>query len=158
MSVRKASVPVLVSFTIGDQTADIQGLLTSVYDDISEAANRLPAWIGWFGYQKAKAQERVINTKYRLKEAEAKEYFRLRSGGFQSDGYGDKMTEAALERAVYLSPNVKAASEAHAKAEKDDDWLKYTIEALSAKMELIRSSEATRRAESEIDRTKGPVS
>jgi hypothetical protein len=152
---RKESIPVLTAYVIGDQTADIDVILKAVYEDIGEAAERIPPWLGWFGYQKAKAAERIINHKYHLKEAEAKEYFALKGGEFVSKGFGEKMTETALERAVVLSPEVKQATKVYAQAEKDYEWLKHTIEALSAKLELIRSSEATRRAESECDRTKG---
>lgn len=153
---RKVSTPVMRSFTVGDQTVDIMALLTAAFEDISEAAERLPPYIGWFGYQKALALERVINNKNRWKEAEAKEYFDLKNnGGFVRQGFGEKMTEAALERAVILSPTVQQAVAAYAKAEKDYEWLKHTIEALTAKMELVRSSEATRRAEAEGDKNKG---
>lgn len=154
---RKESIPILMSYTIGGETCDIDAILKAVYEDIGEAAERIPPWIGWLGYQKAKAGERVINTKYQLKEAEAAEYVKLKQGGFIEKGYGEKVTEAACERVIFLCPEVKAASQAYARAEKDYEWLKHTIEALSSKMELIRSSEATRRAESEVDRTKGTV-
>ena len=152
---RKESIPALMKFEINGQVADIDFILKSVYEDISEADERIPPWLGWFGYQKAKASERIINHKHHLKEAEAKEYFALKGGEFVSKGFGEKMTETALEHAVALSPEVKQAVELYAKAEKDYEWTKHTIEALSAKLELIRSSEATRRAESECDRTKG---
>jgi len=146
-----------MSYTIGGETCDLDAILKAIYEDIGEAAERIPPWIGWLGYQKAKAGERVVNSKFRLKNAEATEYVALKNGGLISKGYGEKITEAACERCIFLSPEVKAASEAYAKAEKDYEWLKHSIEALLSKMELVRSSEATRRAESENDRTKGTV-
>jgi hypothetical protein len=154
---RKQSIPVLKSFTIDGQTADIDAVLKASFEDIGEAAGMLPSYIGWFGYQKGKANERVINNKYKLKEAEAKAYFDLKNGGFMSQGFGEKMTEAALERAVTLAPEVKAASEAYARAEKDYDWITATIKAIEAKMELLRSIEATRRMEHEPDKRRNVV-
>ncbi len=154
---RKFSVPVLKSFTVDGQTVDINSLLSAPYEDIGQAAAVLPPHIGWFGYQKGRANERVINAKYQLEEAEAQAYFSLKNGDFVAMGYGDKMSEAALVRAVALTPAVKAATEKLARAEKDYDWIAATIKALEAKMELLRTVEATRRMEHEPDKHKGTI-
>lgn len=150
MSIRKESVPVLASFKTPDgQVVNIDSLLKSDYEDIGEAAARIPPNIGFLGYHKAKAYERLINNKHRLKEAEARAYFELKNGAFISRGYGEKMTEAALEHAVNIDTSVIAASEAYAKEEKNYEWLSATIEALESKLELLRSVEATKRMEHE---------
>lgn len=148
MNIRKEGIPVLAAFKAPDgQIVDIDSLLKSDYEDIGEAAERIPPNIGFLGYHKAKANERVINCKHRLKEAEARAYFNLKHGGFMAKGYGDKATETALEHAVHLEPAVIAASEACAKAEKDYDWLYATIRAVENKLDLVRSVEVTKRME-----------
>lgn len=152
---RKISVPVVKKFQVGDEVVDLEAILNAPFEDISEAAERIPGLIGWFGYQRGLAIEREINADYHWKEAEAKAYFALKSGEFISRGYGEKPTEAALEKAVLLDPAVKAAAEDYAKRKRHLEWVNGTIEALKAKMELVRSSEATRRMEHEPDRNKG---
>lgn len=155
---RKFSVPALASFRSSEgEVIDIAAILNAPYEDIGEAAAVIPPHLGWLGYQKAAATERIINNKHRFKEAEAKAYFALKNGEFVARGYGEKITEAALEHAVNLDPDVIAASEAYAKAEKDYERFAGTIEALKAKMELCRSSETTRRMEHEPDRNKGTL-
>ena len=151
--IRKESIPNLVTFNTPDgQVVDIDSLLKSDYEDIGEACARIPPNIGFLGYHKAKAIERTINCKHRLKEAEARAYFALKSGDFVAKGFGEKMTEAALERAVNIDPQVIAASEVYAREEKTYEWLVATIKALEAKLELVRSVEATKRMEHEHDK------
>lgn len=153
MSIRKESIPILASFKTPDgQVVDIDSLLKSEYEDIGEASARLPPNIGFLGYHKAKANERLINNKHRLKEAEARAYFALKGGEFMARGFGEKMTEAALVHAVNIDPSVIAASEAYAKEEKNYDWLVATIKALEAKLDLVRSVEATKRMEHEHEK------
>jgi hypothetical protein len=150
-------VPVLTAFKAGGQRLDIEAILNAPYEDVGEAAAAIPAAIGWLGYQEGQAKARVVNTDFHLKKAWAKEYFALKGGEFVSRGHGEKMTEEALKHAVALSPEVEKAVEAHAAAEKDAKWLSRTIDALSAKMELLRTVEATRRMEHEPDRKKGTI-
>lgn len=153
MSIRKESIPNLSTFKSPDgQVVDIDSLLKSEYEDIGEASARLPPNIGFLGYHKAKAIERLINNKHRLKEAEARAYFALKGGEFVAKGFGEKMTESALEHAVNIDPQVIAASEAYAKEEKTFEWLVATIKALEAKLELVRSVEATKRMEHEHEK------
>lgn len=154
---RKISVPVIKEFKVGDVVVDLESLLNAPFEDISEAAEKIPGVIGWFGYQKGLAVERELNADYRWKEAEAKAYFDLKGGRFVSDGFGEKPTETALLKAVLLTPEVKAASEDYAKYKRHLEWINGTVEALKAKLELVRSSEATRRMEHEPDKNKGTV-
>lgn len=152
---KKIFVPVLKSYTVGDVTADIGSILNAPYEDIAEAAEAIPGWIGWFGYQKGLASERLLNAEFAWKQAEATQYFELKNGAFVTQGFGEKPTEAALEKAVLLTEQVKAAAEQYSKCKRHVDWINSTIEALKAKFELVRSSEATRRMEHEPDRNRG---
>lgn len=152
---RKFPVPAIASFTVGDVKVDIGAILNAPYEDIGEAVAVIPPHIGWFSHQKALANERIINNRHRLKEAEAKAYFALRNGEFVAKGYGERMTEDSLKHAVNLDPTVIAASEAYARAEKDYERCAGTIDALKCKMDLVRSFETTRRLEHEPDKMKG---
>lgn len=151
---RKVSIPILKSYTVADVTVEIDAILNAPYEDIGEAAESIPAYLGWFGHQKACAAERLINYDYNLKEMEARAYFDLRNGQFVAKGFGEKVTEDGLKRAVVLVEEVKAASLKYAKAKKDFDWMNSTIVALMAKLELVRSREATRRMEHEPDKNR----
>lgn len=151
---RKFSVPVLAAFRFGDQKADLDEILNAPFEDIGEAAERIPALIGWFGFQKGLAQERLINADYHWKELEARAYFDLKNGQFVAKGFGEKVTEEGLKRAVLLVEEVKAASEKYSHCKRDVEWIIGTVDALKAKFELVRSTEATRRMEHEPDRHK----
>lgn len=152
---KKTFVPVLKSYTVGDETADLTAILCAPYEDIGEAVEALPGWIGWFGYQRGVAVERMLKADFAWKQAEATQYFELKNGAFVTQGFGDKPTEAALEHAVVLTPQVKAAADEYAKCKRNVDWISSTIEALKTKFELVRSGEATRRMEHEPDRNRG---
>ena len=145
-------VPNLRSLKVGDETLALHDLLQAPYEDISEAAEQLPAAIGWLGYQRAIGIERMILSEQAWKKAEATQYFELKNGGFISGGFGDKPTEDALKRALLLTPQVEEACADYAMRKRHVEWVSASIEALKAKLELVRSSEATRRMEHEPDR------
>lgn len=138
-------VPPLKCFSIGDESVDLDFLLNSPFEDIREACERIPAAMGYLGYHKAYLGEKLLLTEKSWKEAESRAYFALRGGRFQSDGYGDKMTEGALDKAVELDAEVIAQSKKYAFYKRQVDWLVESIKALSFKIELVRSSETTRR-------------
>lgn len=155
---KKFPVPSLRKFTSSDGVViDLSAILSHNYDDIGEASSVLPPHIGYFGYLRALAVERSINGKQRIKQAEAKAYFELKNGGFQAKGYGEKITEAALEHAVQLDPEVIRLTEEYAAAERDEERHEWAVDALKAKLDLVRSVETTRRIEHEPDRNKGTV-
>lgn len=152
---KKIETPVVTAFIVGNQRIDVDAILNCPFEDIREAAEKIPAYLGWFGHQKALALERVINTEYRLKQAQARAYNDLKNNGqFVAKGFGEKITESALERVVHLMPEVEEAQDKYKTALKNFEWIKGTIEALKAKFELVRSSEATRRMEHEPDKHK----
>jgi hypothetical protein len=131
------------------QVVDLKQLLCSPYDDISEAAEKIPAYIGYFGYQLACARARIFKIRNSLKIAEAKAYFGLKNGDFIANGYGDKYTETAISQAVVLDEKVQKAANLLAAAERDFIWISEILEALKAKLDLLRSVEVTRRLEAQ---------
>ncbi len=119
-----------------------------MYEDVGDAAKELPAVMEWLNELRQSYIEDRERAKARLDEAEAAAYFALRSPG--PDGftanYVGKMTEDAMKMAVVLDPDVKKAKDALAAMTAMVSRLSGTIDALHAKVELIRSSEATRRS------------
>ena len=77
----KVQTPVVKAFIVGDQRIDVDAILNCPFEDIREAAERIPAYLGWFGHQRAVAMERVINADYRLKQTEARAYHDLKNNG-----------------------------------------------------------------------------
>lgn len=146
---KKVEIPSIQAITIGDDTVDVGTLLSAPFEDISEAAEKIPAVIGWLGYHRAAAMEKLINADFNRKREEASQYSLLKGGQFVALGFGDKVTETALERAVMLQPSVKEAHDNYARQKRRVDWFQSTIDALKAKMDLVRSSEVTRRMEHE---------
>lgn len=153
----KQAVPVLKAFKVGDAVVDLEWLLNAPYEDIGEAAAKIPPAIGYLGYHKSLATERLINSEQSWKRVESEQYFALKNGGFISGGFGEKMSEEALKRALMMSTEVTAACADYAKRKQTVDWLSASIDALQAKLELVRSSEATRRMEHEPDQNRRTV-
>ena len=148
----KSAVPPLKPLKIESESIDLQYLLQAPYEDIAEAAEQIPAAIGWIGYQRALAVERLIVCEQMWKEAESKAYFELKGGGYVSGGFGDKCTEESLKRAVMLTEEVKKACDTYAASKRRVEQLGSAVDALHAKLELVRSSEATRRMEHEHEK------
>lgn len=154
----KQLVPKLKSFKVGEDTLDLNYLLNAPFEDIGEAAESIPAAIGWLGYHRSWAIERLIVTEQEWKRVEAQQYFELKNGGFVSKGFGEKITEEALKKAVLLTDEVNQACVDYAKRKQHVEWISTSIDALQAKLELVRSSEATRRMEHEPDKNKRQIS
>lgn len=139
-----------LDFTLGKleingQPLDLQYFLGSEYTDIREASEELPAVIEWINSELQVAVALKVNTKFAVKQAEARAYFQLKDGGFERAGYGEKMTEKALEHAVNLDKGLAKAVEEFANATAWVTRLSNLLGSLQAKLELVRSTEATSR-------------
>jgi hypothetical protein len=142
--------------TLSGQSVDLNYYFTQDYSDISQAAEELPNLIEWINSQLQVMYEDKLNAEQQLKKAEAEAFFDLKGGTFATV-YGGKPTEKALGHAVTLDENVQ-------KTWKNlnilSAWcrrLQNLQNSLTTKLDLIRSSEATRRrlvdpAELELDR------
>jgi len=142
---KKIVVPKLANIKVGADTLDLDYLLNNEFEDVREASEQLPAAIAWLGYNRGYAYERLTICEQEWNEAEARAYFDLRAGKFLEKGYGEKMTEEALKKAVALDETVSEAVAAYASAKRWLEVYNSTIEALMAKLDLVRTSEATRR-------------
>lgn len=128
----------------GDFKLDLSYYLTATYDDIGQASSELPAIIEWVNMKLQEMVESRLIKKQEIKEVEAEAYFYLKDGAFVRD-YNDKMTESSLSMAVALSPKVKQTHHDFAVLSGWVERLSNLQGSLSAKLDLTRSSEATRR-------------
>lgn len=144
---------------IGGQKVNLNNYFTNEYTDISEAAAELPNLIEWVNGQLQVLFEDKLNCEQQLKKAEAAAYFDLRGGTFMQV-YGSKKapSEKALDHAVILDEEVQRCWTTLNSLTAWCRRLHNLQTSLQTKLDLIRSSEATRRrlvepAELELDRT-----
>lgn len=124
---------------------DVTYYVQKEYVDIAEAAIELPSIIEWLNYQSQLNNEAKMLTKAKLERVEAKVFFDLKDGEYQRLGYGDKPSIDALNRAVALNEEVIALKDDLAVYDALVDRLRNLQRSLMAKLDLVRSSEATRR-------------
>jgi hypothetical protein len=115
------------------------------YDNVAEASAVIPSVISWLVYHKAEAIERHMRSKRLYDEAEAEAYFELRGGEFEAKGFAGKPTEEAMKKAVVLMPSVRGAAQNLEAAARWKDQLTGLLVAVQAKLDLIRTTEATKR-------------
>jgi outer membrane murein-binding lipoprotein Lpp len=163
MATRKGTAEDLLhidDLELNGQTVDLNYYFTQEYTDIGQAAQELPNLIEWINAQMQVFYEDKLNAEQELKRAEADAYFDLKNNGTFATLYGGKPTEKSLEHAVNRDEGVLEASQ---KLNRLAAWvrrLNNLQQSLNTKLDLIRSSEATRRrlvdpAELELDRKTG---
>ncbi len=128
-------------------TLDVHFYLTEEYVDVSDAAKELPAVIEWLNELRQACAEARDLARTNLEVEEARVYFALRGSGDDNftNNYSGKPTEDALKMAVALDPEVRKKKDAVAEYSAKAARLGGTIASFQAKVDLIRSSEATRR-------------
>lgn len=140
----RPELPKLDPIILDGYKLDVQYFLCHEYSDIGEAAEELPAIIEWVNMQLQSVTEQMLQKKQEIKEVEAAAFFDLSNGKF-AENYESKMTAAALDRAVVLEPDVRKVHKDYAILY---GWVKRLGNlqfSLQAKLDLTRSSEATRR-------------
>lgn len=142
----KPKLPTIPPMALDGFTLDVQYYIRKEYTDISEAAVELPSIIEWLNYQTQLNSEAKLMARAKLERTEAVVYYELREdGGFQQRGYGAKPTEKGLEMAVTLDDRIAELREDLAIYTALVDRLINLQRSLTFKLELVRSSEATRR-------------
>ncbi len=124
---------------------DIDYYLRKQYDEIGEAAEEVPIIMEYISAKLQELMEQKLIARQAIKEAESAAYFFLKRGGFEEKGYGEKLTEKALEMAIPLEESV---SKAHTDFSVLNGWAMRLQGAqlnLQLKLDLLRSFEATRR-------------
>lgn len=138
-------LPELPAIELEGFTLEISHYLMKEYIDIGEAATELPALIENLNYQAQCNTESLMRKEAELGRVMAEIYFSLKNGGFQRAGYGEKTTEDALKMAIKLDPKVQELQEDVAIRTGWSDRLKNLMKTFQFKLELVRSTEATRR-------------
>jgi Tfp pilus assembly protein PilP len=132
---------------LGGASLDVGRYLGEDYADVADAAKELPVMIEWLNELRQACLEARDLAKIDLEKREAQVYFQLRGHGDDNfaANYSGKPTEDALKMAVALDPEVRRLKESSAAYGAKAARLSGTIASFQAKVELIRSSEATRR-------------
>lgn len=142
----KLDLPKLIDkLEIKGQVLDIGQYLSKPFEDIREASLELPGVIAALGEERGECVERFLNSERAWKKAESVAYFALKGGQFVARGYGEKMTEEAVKRAIELDEGVDKAAKVYSHRKKRLEQITETIAALKLKLDLVRSSETTRR-------------
>jgi hypothetical protein len=135
-------LPALGKLDLGESCEyklDLDHWLAKEYDDISHAASELPVIVEWVNAQLQAVSEAKIIAKHEIKEEEARAYLRLKQDT------NLKRTESAIAHLVALDDNVMQAYRRFAALAAWAQRLSQLLFSLQAKLDLVRSTEATRR-------------
>jgi hypothetical protein len=129
-----------------DFQLDVNYFLRAEYTDIGQASAELPPIIEWVNSRLQGLVEAKLIKKQEIKEVEAEVYFELNDGLFVETYSSDvKQTAAAFDRAIARDPRVKAI---HREFAVLAGWVQRLTNlqfSLQSKLDLVRSTEATRR-------------
>lgn len=149
------NLPKLGAIELGEFSLDIDYFLKADYQGALAASRELPAVVEWVASELQIAIENKIIAKQDVKAAEGAAFLDLRGALWERRGYAGKQTESAIEAAVQQETSVK---EAHRNFASWSGWvsrLHNTLISLQAKLDLVRTTEATRRAMVEEDDSRG---
>ena len=127
------------------ESLDLDYYLGHDFDDISQASQQLPPIIEWVNIRLQEAKENQLCCRQQVKYVEARTFFDLKDGRYVTEGFGVKFTDKSVEKAAVLDAKVQAAQENYACWCGWVSRLQNLLFSLQAKLELVRSSEATRR-------------
>lgn len=147
-AIKRNPIPKLKRLQLGRDVIDLELYLKADYSNINDAADELPAVIEWVNAQNQGYVERLHNLKHEVEEAEAAAFFRLHESpdeGFATLHPGIKVTQVAIDHAIALDPEVRSKKLAYASARGWVERLRQLQSSLTSKLDLTRSSEATRR-------------
>ena len=142
---RKVTLPTLDKISLNGYDLEIDYYLKTEYTDVYSASAELPTVIEWVNSNMQDYTEAKMTAKRELREAEALAYFDLKAGTFAAK-YTGKMTEDAIAHAVTLNQDVKVAAAKFASYSAWVGRLQNLIFSLQSKLDMVRSSESTRRA------------
>jgi len=148
-------LPKLDKMELGGYALDIDYFLKTDYQGAHAAAKEIPTVVEWINSELQIAIEKKIICKQQLKKAEGAAFLDLRGALWERRGYAGKQTEAAIEAAVHQEQSVVEAHETLAYWSGLVSRLVNTLLSLQAKLDLVRTSEATRRAMVEEDDGRG---
>lgn len=151
----EVNLPKIDQISLGGYSLDIDYFLKTDYQHAHAAAKEIPSILEWVNSELQIAIERKILAKHELKKAEGAAFLDLRGSLWERRGYAGKQTESAIEAAVAQEQSVREAYENLAGWTALVSRLNGTLISLQAKLDLVRTSEATRRAMVEEDLNTG---
>jgi hypothetical protein len=138
-------LPELGSINLGtDFVLELDDYLKKPYDDIGEAAVELPAIIEWVNQQLQWIIEQKGVKKQELRTVQAKAFVSLKNGS-ASEKFSGKTTDKAIEHLIELDEDVIRVNEELSKILGWSSRLSNLLYVLQAKLDLVRSTESTRR-------------
>lgn len=138
--------PAISPIELGDFQLDINYYMTTDYQDGQSACRELPAIIEWVNGQLQLMLEQKIIAKQNIKKVEGDIWNSLNRGLWEELGYAEKKTEDNMKRAIARHEDVQKATSDFAWYASWCSRLSNTIISLQAKLDLVRTSESTRRA------------
>ncbi len=137
--------PNLEKIQLAGFSLDVDYYLTESYDDISVAMEELPPVLEWINERLSSLIEQRGVKSQELKTVEARVYMSLKQGGLGELYPGVKPTEEAVKHAINLDKSVIRVNDEYSVVDGWVNRLRGIQSSFSAKLELLRSSEATRR-------------
>ena len=125
-------------------TLDLDVFLKNPYDDIGSAAVELPSIIEWTNQQLQWVIEQRAIKKQTLKTVRAQCFLRLKNGAAQ-DLIQGRVSEQAIEQLIELDEEAIRVNTELAQISGWASRLTNLLYVLQAKLDLVRSTESTRR-------------
>jgi hypothetical protein len=138
-------IPKVEAIELDNFRLDINYFLSKDYEDIATASTELPAIIEWINSKLQSMTEQKLRKEDEVKELEADTWFWLVGGGWEDRNYGGRKNAYALLMGVRVDPKVKKAKQELAVLTAWTQRLYNVMTSFQAKLELVRSAEATRR-------------
>lgn len=154
-SATEVVLPTLEKMELGGYALDIDYFLKTDYQSAHTAAKEIPTVIEWISSELQVAIEKKIICRQQLKKAEGAAFLDLRGSLWERRGYAGKQTDSAIDAALHQESTVIEATELYAYWCGLVSRLSNTLLSLQAKLDLVRTSEATRRAMAEEDDDRG---
>jgi len=138
-------IPEVPAIELDGFRLDVSFFLRKDYEDIATASIELPAIIEWVNCKLQALTEQRMRKEDSVKELEAEAWFYLQNGGWEDNNYAGRKNAHALLMGCRLDPKVKKARNELATLSGWTQRLYNVMTSLQAKLELVRSAEATRR-------------
>lgn len=145
MSTEFDDIPKPGKMSIFGDSLDLDRFLVNSYEDIGQASMELPAVIEWINIKLQRVIESKVIAKQAVNEARAKAFVALKNGGWKVHVPEARPTDSVISELIELDPHVTAAVEEFAILSGWSIRLTNMIYAFQTKLELVRSTETTRR-------------
>jgi hypothetical protein len=138
-------IPQLDPITLDNFSLDVNHFLRKDYEDIALASIELPPIVEWINCKLMSLTEQKLKKEDEVKELEAKAWFYLNDGGWEDRDYKGRKNAYALLAASRLDSGVKQSKAELATLVAWCQRLYNVMTSFQAKLDLVRTAEATRR-------------